>query len=443
MKLNLKERYSPIFFYTNCIPAVIDTIFLIISLLQFSLKYVFNEDVLVNSFADGLFFNRQIFYIDFYVFFAFFSLSLYGLLCNSMRKLYLPLLIMSLVTANLFLYTTTEVFTLKLPVFMAWCITVGMRFSFKRSSIALFIGIGSFLYAQFYPSVLGIVDMAQASKPLSINEIIGIAIILLVVSFFACIYRIIVQKLIESNETTKHLNVIMSQMTILNNRLQDFAKSRGQKAAEEERLRITRDMHDGLGYVFVNIVGLMEACISSKPMEWDKTKETFETVRNLASNGLQETRKTLRAIRDIQDPVETSLNALYEIKNIFESVTGISVEVVRNNMKTDYGRVVNKILIRTMQESLTNAVRHGKATQVTVYFFDDGNFLQMTVKDNGIGSKHIVQGIGLAGMEERLHAVGGLLETGSSAEGGFELVIKIPLVQVLMEEYGKTETVAG
>ena len=96
-----------------------------------------------------------------------------------------------------------------------------------------------------------------------------------------------------------------------------------------------------------------------------------------------------------------------------------------------------------MQESLTNAVRHGKATQVTVYFFDDGNFLQMTVKDNGIGSKHIVQGIGLAGMEERLHAVGGLLETGSSAEGGFELVIKIPLVQVLMEEYGKTETVAG
>ena len=216
--------------------------------------------------------------------------------------------------------------------------------------------------------------------------------------------------------------------------LQDYAKNKGKAAADEERLRITRDMHDSCGYVFVNIVGLMEASESGKPMEWDRVLETFETVRSLAANGLRETRRTLHAIRDIQSPVESSLEALWEIKNIFQKVTGITVVLDRGNMRTDYGRTINKILIRTMQEGLTNAVRHGQATYVSVYFREDGDCLYMTVKDNGIGSRQGVKGIGLAGMEERLSVVGGELQAGDSAEGGFKLEIKIPAMSLLMEE---------
>ena len=178
-------------------------------------------------------------------------------------------------------------------------------------------------------------------------------------------------------------------------------------------------------------------------MEWERTHGTFETVRDLASHGLKETRETLRAIRDIQSRTTVDLKALNEIRDIFRTVTGIEVDLDRGNIKNDYGRTINKILIRTMQEGLTNAVRHGFATYVAVYFWEENDYVLMTVKDNGIGSKQVVKGIGLAGMEERLQEVGGTLTTGLNVEGGFKLEIKIPIMKEVMGEYGKTETIAG
>jgi signal transduction histidine kinase len=52
----------------------------------------------------------------------------------------------------------------------------------------------------------------------------------------------------------------------------------------------------------------------------------------------------------------------------------------------------------------------------------------MIVSDNGIGSRHIVKGIGFAGMEERLAALGGAMELSSPEDGGFRLKVDIPLV---------------
>ncbi len=294
------------------------------------------------------------------------------------------------------------------------------------------MGIVLFIFMQFQPAMLGIVDMQTEQN---VHDLFMTVLMLVMTAAFFCMYRIIIYKWQDSESTKKHLNMVMSQMSVINQELQDYAKNKGKEAAEEERLRITRDMHDSCGYVFVNIISLMQACISSPPVEWSRTVEIFESIRSLASQGLQETRQTLRAIRDIQNPVENNLDSLYQIKSIFQKVTGIDVILDKGNIKSDYGRTINKILIRVMQEGLTNSVKHGHASLVCVYFRDEGDYLYMTVKDNGVGSKQIVKGIGFAGMEERLKPVGGELDAGISAEGGFQLDIKIPLVQILMEEH--------
>ena len=330
-------------------------------------------------------------------------------------------------------------------MYSAFVVTVAVKLPLVKSIVLNAIGITSFVVCQFYPSVMGIVDTADTPAIQSWQDFFSLVVSLVCIGSVLAAYRYAIEKWQESDATKKHINLVMSQMTNINAQLQEFAKNKGEQAAEEERMRITRDMHDSCGYVFVNIIGLMEACLSGREMEWSKTQETFETVRNLAKHGLQETRKTLRAIRDVESPVENSLDALFEIKSIFQKVTGISVDLDRGNMKSDYGRTINKILIRTMQEGLTNAVRHGLATYVAVFFREDGDYLFMTVKDNGIGSKQVVKGIGLAGMEERLAKVGGTLFAGDSADGGFKLEIQIPVVHLLMEEYGseKTKTAAG
>ncbi|MCR5764200.1 MAG: hypothetical protein K6G00_12545 [Treponema sp.] len=430
----IQKRSLPQIFCTDVILAL-DIILLITAFFGFQESYVFNAEGTMPV-AEGYYaFSRKIFLLDFYVFFSLFAIFLAVFLFNKRRRYIVLSLLVTVVSADLCLYTGSDLFSIKIYIFIAWIITVSVRLELKYSSVTLICGIISFVLMQFQPSILGIVDMRGNPVIKNGYDFFMIVSVLVITAAFFCMYRFIVYKWQESESTKRHLNMVMSQMTVINQELQDYAKNKGQKAAEEERLRITRDMHDSCGYVFVNIISLMQACVSSPPVDWSRTTEIFEMVRNLASQGLQETRQTLRAIRDIQSPVENNLDSLYQIKSIFQKVTGIEVILDKGNIKSDYGRTINKILIRVMQESLTNSVKHGHASLVCVYFRDDGDFLYMTVKDNGIGSKQIVKGIGFAGMEERLKPVGGEIEAGISAEGGFQLDVKIPLVQILMEEH--------
>ena len=411
---------------------------------NFFTRYILFKPVFINTITgENLALDFKIFYIDFYVFFILFTVFLFAIVLVKNFWSSLISLVITIVSANLCLYTVYELFTIKVFIFSAWILTVAIRFRPKRSIPIMIFGMLSFIMCQFYPSFIGVVSQAHNLTVENFNDFYGIVCVFICIAFFACIYRSAIYKWEECNNTKNHLNMIMSQMTVLNRKLQDFAKNNSKEAVEEERLRITRDMHDSCGYVFVNIVSLMEACLSGREMEWERTRGTFETVRDLASHGLKETRETLRTIRDIQSRTTVDLKALNEIRDIFRTVTGIEVDLDRGNIKNDYGRTINKILIRTMQEGLTNAVRHGFATYVAVYFWEENDYVLMTVKDNGIGSKQVVKGIGLAGMEERLQEVGGTLTTGLNVEGGFKLEIKIPIMKEVMGEYGKTETIAG
>ncbi|MBQ3687482.1 MAG: hypothetical protein II932_06595 [Treponema sp.] len=471
----VEERFLPRIFCT-CVASVIDVMLLAVACINFHVEYVLGDGR--NRIVSLPFFSEDIFFADFYVFFLLFTVFLFVLLWSRRRRFVVLAILMTVLSANLALYTVWELLSVKIFMFLAWTITVSVRLELPYALPVLCGGIVSFVLLLFQPATLGIVDssglqaavppgpMAAISSdlvtalppgtmeggpfgfltagPLSSadgrwRELVMTLLYLLTAAAFFCMYRKVICKWQESEAVRKHLGMAMTQVTLINQELQDYAKNKGREAAEEERLRITRDMHDSCGYVFVNIISLMQACESSPPVDWSRTTEIFETVRSLASQGLQETRQTLRAIRDIQNPVETNLDSLNQIKGIFQKVTGMEVILDRGNIQDDYGRSINKILIRTMQEGLTNAVKHGHASLVCVYFRDDGNYLYMTVKDNGIGSRQIVKGIGFSGMEERLKPVGGELKAGVSAEGGFQLEVKIPLVPILMEgnEHGQ------
>ena len=430
--------------YCTLVSVILNLLLAGFALFNFIGRFVLYPQERINPITgDGLYLDFKTFFMDFYVFYILFVAFIFILVLDNRMWINLIAIIITTVSANLCLYTVYELFTIKIFIFSAWIMTVSLKFRLKRSIPVLFFGIVTFIISQFYPSFIGAVAQAENLTYQNFNDFFAMTCIFICEAFFGCIYRFTIFKWQECYSTKNHLNMIMSQMTVLNRKLQDFAKNNSKEAVEEERLRITRDMHDSCGYVFVNIVSLMEACLSGKEMDWERTRGTFETVRDLASHGLKETRETLRAIRDIQSRSIVDLKSLNEIRDIFRTVTGIEVDLDTGNIRKDYGRTINKILMRTMQESLTNAVRHGHATYVAVYFWEEGDYLFMTVKDNGIGSKQVVKGIGLAGMEERLQEIGGSYTTGTSAEGGFKLEIKIPILKILMEEYGKNESSAG
>jgi signal transduction histidine kinase len=237
-------------------------------------------------------------------------------------------------------------------------------------------------------------------------------------------------KYIYSQQTIEHLNFVSTKLLLFNHRLQELAKQRGEEAVKQDRLRFTRDLHDSCGYAFSNIILVTDAAVSRGEMGTAHSQEIFHQIRNLASRGLNDTRETLHLIRKIQEPYHESIEAIYQLKKIFEEVTGIAVTVEWGNMKRDYGPAINRVLTRIVQEAFTNSIRHGKASRILIHFWEFSREFTMTVTDNGIGAVNIVKGIGLAGMEERLESAGGTLAVSSPPEGGFRLRIAIPLVYI-------------
>jgi len=75
---------------------------------------------------------------------------------------------------------------------------------------------------------------------------------------------------------------------------------------------------------------------------------------------------------------------------------------------------------------MTNAFRHGMATVIRINFWISENILHLTIHDNGIGANEIIDGIGVAGMRERISDIGGSLEI-RNVDDGFKINADIPL----------------
>lgn len=219
----------------------------------------------------------------------------------------------------------------------------------------------------------------------------------------------------------------LDALSELNLNLQGYARTVDEESSMRERNRISREIHDISGYIFTNLIALMDAAGSMRRDDPGGLTNILITARKTAQEGLRETRVALRKLRDEQPGATDSPRAVFKIVSIFRKITGIEVELNLGNLPRALSHDLNFALYRTVQEALTNAVRHGKASRVRVNFWVEGDDLRLTITDNGKGAFEVVKGIGLTGMEERIGALGGSIGIGRASEGGFSLTVQVPL----------------
>ncbi|MDT8303435.1 MAG: sensor histidine kinase, partial [Sedimentisphaerales bacterium] len=206
---------------------------------------------------------------------------------------------------------------------------------------------------------------------------------------------------------------------------QRYAATIEDESVEAERNRITREIHDSLGYTLTNIVMLMEAAKDLAETDRERLDEFLDFARGQALDGLAETRRTLREYRAIAQPELNIITAVNRLVRMVNATTSVAVKVDYSNILWTFGNTIDEVLYRVVQEGLTNAIRHGNATRVDVLFWCDAQRIHLTVRDNGRGGANIIDGIGLSGMRERLRGLGGELTTNSSPKG-FRLAVEIP-----------------
>ncbi|MBD9722660.1 histidine kinase [Streptomyces caniscabiei] len=200
-----------------------------------------------------------------------------------------------------------------------------------------------------------------------------------------------------------------------------------QLAANEERLRLARDLHDLLGHSLSLITLKSELAGRMLPGRPDQAAQQVADIEQVSRQALVDVREAVTGYR------RPRLGA--ELAGARDALTaaGITPELPAHPDLTDVPEKSESALAWALRESVTNVVRHSGAHRCTVDLVRrhtlDGPVLELTVDDDGPGTPGgpagTTSGSGLAGLAERLEKVGGTLEAGRSRHG-FRLVARAP-----------------
>ncbi|MEU9314590.1 sensor histidine kinase [Streptomyces sp. NPDC048295] len=202
-----------------------------------------------------------------------------------------------------------------------------------------------------------------------------------------------------------------------------------QLAANEERLRLARDLHDLLGHSLSLITLKSELAGRMLPDHPEQAAAQVADIEQVSRQALIDVRGAVTGYRRPTLPGELAgaRTAL--------AAAGITADVPAESPDDLPGKP-EEVLAWALREAVTNVVRHSGARHCTVTLAPrqtlDGRVLELTVSDDGVGPSGTKPGNGLTGMGERLATVGGTLitSTGSPGSGsgkGFTLALTVPL----------------
>ena len=237
-----------------------------------------------------------------------------------------------------------------------------------------------------------------------IKVIIGLIVSSVLISM--TIYR---ESLIEAQKEIKRVQEALNQLTKSNLEYQDYAFDIEESARENERNRVTRDVHDVVGYTLTNTIMLMEAASDMMRRNPLGVTSLINTARENAQEGLEETRRALYRLREKQTDRPKGFFAVSRMIKIFSAAKSVDIDIYWNNVPWKFDEVRDLIIFHTIQQGLINAFIHGKADRIIINSNIVGNTLILTLKDNGLGlgTEPIMEGIGLKGLRERLEKING------------------------------------
>jgi signal transduction histidine kinase len=219
--------------------------------------------------------------------------------------------------------------------------------------------------------------------------------------------------------------------------LEERAREQLERAVEEERLRLVRDVHDGVSQgVYMLSLGLEGAAhqLASGGDADGAAGQRIEALVRLSKQTLLEARGLLFDLSDVMRG-ETSLDALLQHQvDEFRAITGIAASLaVRGESRVLPATTVAEVY-RVTQECFANVFRHAQATSVRLELCETGAGTVLRIADDGRGfdpGEGEGRGHGLRGMRERARQIGGRLEVESCAGGGGAAVtLTIPLEEV-------------
>jgi PAS domain S-box-containing protein len=210
-------------------------------------------------------------------------------------------------------------------------------------------------------------------------------------------------------------------------------RSRLAQAEEDERRRIARELHDqvsqNLTALSINISSVRNALAESEPQLARRLAESNELIEETADN--------IRNLTfDLRPPVLDDFGLVSAISWYAERVhaqTGLTVSIEGDDPTPRLASSTEAALFRIVQEALTNAAKHARASSATVRMTASGGSICLDIEDDGVGfaSSDVARneqspGWGLLNMRERAEALGGTFTLDSERGSGTRIAIEVP-----------------
>jgi signal transduction histidine kinase len=204
-------------------------------------------------------------------------------------------------------------------------------------------------------------------------------------------------------------------------KLRDYATQAERLATAQERNRVARDIHDGLGHSLTVVQMQVKAARAVLPTDPGKADEVLAKAQEQAENALSEVRRSVKALREPRSaPLADALRALV-------SEAGVPAELTVSGAERPLPDEQREALFRTAQEGLTNVRKHAGADHVELVLDYADAAVRVVVRDDGAGTNGDASpGFGLLGLRERAEQLGGKLDFTSAPGEGSALSMEVP-----------------
>jgi PAS domain S-box-containing protein len=207
------------------------------------------------------------------------------------------------------------------------------------------------------------------------------------------------------------------------------------QAQEAERGRVAVELHDGITQMLCAVQFRSQALVASLSERAGPVKSEAMKLRKMAGKTAEEVERISHNLRPSVLNHLGLVAALRDTSTEFAERTGVSVKLACVQLIARLPADTELTLYRILQEALRNVEKHARARHVTVGLTQQGAFVQLAIKDDGLGfdpdhlpaRRNGKSGLGLLSMSERATYVGGALQVKSAPRAGTEIEVRVPL----------------
>ena len=233
-------------------------------------------------------------------------------------------------------------------------------------------------------------------------------------------------------QQTRRAEALLNELQVANAKLAQAAEKEKELAIAEERVRLARDIHDGLGHHLTSLKIQLQVAGKLVERNPQAAAQAIQVCQDEAHQALEDVRNSVSLMRQPLSERQALEARLAALVNDFRRNNQLSANFDCSGDRLELSAFMDESLYRTAQEGLTNVQKHARAaSRVTVRLFYEPAAVRLSVEDNGNGpgleGTSPGTGFGLVGLRERAEKLGGSVTSGFQPGGGFKIETHIPL----------------